>query len=69
MGISALNMTEATDTGNRLIITAEGMSAPGVITKNIMIVIRRPTEPKDTRLSTFKIITDRSMDSIITAMR
>ena len=45
-------MTGATDTGNRLTIVADGMSTHGVITKNIMIVIRRPTEPKDTLLST-----------------
>jgi hypothetical protein len=69
MSISALNMTGATDTGNRLATATGGINTPSVITKNIMVVIRRPTEPKDTLLSTVKDITDRSMDSIITAVR
>jgi hypothetical protein len=67
--ISALNMTGATDTGNRLAIAVDGMSTPGVITKNIMIVIRRPTEPKDTLLSTVKNIIDRFVNTIITALK
>ena len=57
--ISALNLTGATDTINRLVIAPEGMRTPGVITKNSMIVIRRPTEPKDTLLSAVTNITDR----------
>jgi hypothetical protein len=69
MSISAPNMTEATDTGNRLITAAGGINTPGVITKNIMIVIWRPTEPKDTLLSTVKNITDRSINTILTAIR
>jgi hypothetical protein len=69
LSISVLNMTGTTDTGNRLIMTAEGMSTPGVLLKNIMIVIRRPTEPKDTLLSTVKHITDRFTNTIITAIR
>ncbi len=69
ISISALNMTGATDTGNRLMITAEAMSTPGVITKNIMLVIWRPTTPKDTLLSTVKNFTDRSKNTIITAIK
>jgi len=67
--ISALNLTGATDTINRLIIAPEGMSTPGVITKNSMIVIRRPTEPKDTLLSTVKNITDRCINTIVAAIK
>ena len=67
--ISALNMTGATNAGNRLTTAADGMSTPGVITKNIMIVIRRPTEPKDTLLSTIKNITDRFITTIVTAIK
>jgi hypothetical protein len=68
MSISALNMTGATDTGNRLTTATGGINTPGVITKNIMIVIRRPTEPKDTLFSTVKNIIDRSVNPIITAL-
>jgi hypothetical protein len=66
--ISALNMTGATDTRNRLTLAAGGMSTPGVITKNIMIVIWRLTEPKDTLLRTVTNITDRFINTIITAI-
>jgi hypothetical protein len=66
---SALNLTRATDIGNRLTIAAEAMSTHGVITKNIMLVIRRPTEPKDTPLSTIADITDRFTNTILTAVR
>jgi hypothetical protein len=69
MSISALNMIGATDTGNRLTTATGGINTPCVITKNIMIVIRRPTEPKDTPLSTVKNITDRSINTIHTAIR
>jgi hypothetical protein len=67
--ISALNMTGVTDTRNRLIVAAGGMSTPGVIIKNIMIIIRQPTEPKDTFFSTVKNITDRFVNTIVTAIR
>ena len=66
---SALNMTRATDIGNRLTIAAEAMSTPGVNTKNIMFVIRRPTEPKYTLFSTAKNITDRFRTTIVTALK
>ena len=69
MTISALNMTGTTDTGNRLTTATGGINTPGVITKNIMIVIWRPTEPKDTLLSTAKNITDHFINAIITATR
>jgi hypothetical protein len=69
MSNSALNMTGATDTGNRLATATGGINTPCVITKNIMIVIRRPTEPKDTPLGTVKNITDRSINTIHTAIR
>ena len=67
--ISALNMTGVTDIRNRLTIAAGGMSTPGVITKNIMIVIWRLTEPKDTLLSTVKNITVRFITTIVTAIK
>ena len=67
--ISALNMTGVTDIMNRLTIAAGGMSTPGVITKNIMIVIWRLTEPKDTLLSTVKNITVRFITTIVTAIK
>ena len=69
MSISALNMTGATDTGNRLTTATGGINSPGVITKNIMIVIWRSTEPKDTLLSTVKNIIDRFVNPIITALK
>jgi hypothetical protein len=69
ISISALNNTGATDIANRLTITADGISTPDIISKNIMIIIWRPIEPKDTLLSTIKNITDRSINSIITAIR
>ena len=50
--ISALNITETTETMEGLIMVADGMTTPGVITKIIMIVIGRLTEPKDTLLNT-----------------
>jgi hypothetical protein len=68
ISISALNMTGATDTGNRLTITAEAMSTHGINTKTILFVIRRPTEPKDMLLSTVANITDRFMNTIISAL-
>jgi hypothetical protein len=46
---SALRMTGAVDTKNRLTLTTEGM---GSITKNIIIVIGLFIEPKGTLLST-----------------
>jgi hypothetical protein len=67
--ISALNMTRVTDTRNPLTMAAGGMSTPGVITKNIMIVIRQATEPKDALFSTAKNITDRFVNTIVTAIR
>jgi hypothetical protein len=66
---SALNMTGVTDTRKRLTIAAGGMSTPGVNTKNNMIVIRRPTEPKYTLFSTAKNITDRFRTTIVTALK
>ena len=69
MSISALNMTGVTDIRNRLTIAAGGISTPGVITKNIMIVIWRLTEPKDTLLSTVKNITVRFITTIVTAIK
>ena len=69
INISALNMTGTTDAGYRLIIAADGMSTPGVITKSIMIVIRRPTDPKDTLFSTIKNITDRFITMIVTVIK
>jgi len=67
--ISALNITGATETWIGLTIAADRMSTPGVITKNIMIVIGRSTEQNDTLLSTVKNITDRFIDKIVTAIR
>jgi len=69
ISISALNLTGATDIGNRLTITADAMSTPGGITKNIMFIIPWPTEPKDTPLSTIADITDRFTNTILTAVR
>jgi len=66
--ISALNITGATDTRDGLTMVADGMSPPGVITKNIMIVIGRPTEPKDTLLSIVTNITDRFINTGITGI-
>jgi hypothetical protein len=68
ISISALNMTGAPDTGYRLTTSADGLSTPDVITQNITIVIGRPTEPKDTSLNTVKNITDRSINTILTAI-
>jgi hypothetical protein len=69
ISISALNMTGAPDTRNRLATTAGGMRTTGVITKNIMIVIWRLIEPEDTLLSTVTNIKDRFINTIITAMK
>jgi hypothetical protein len=67
--ISALNIPGATETRIGLTITADRISTPGVITKNIMIVIGRSTEQNDTFLGTGINITDRFIDKIITAIR
>ena len=67
--ISALNIPGATETRMDLTIAADRMRTPGVITKNIMIVIGRSTEQNDTPLSTVINITDRFIGKIITAIR
>jgi hypothetical protein len=61
--ISAPGITGATDTMDGLTMVADGMSPPGVITKNILIVIGLRTEPKDTLLSIVTNITDRFINT------
>ena len=64
--ISAPGITGAMDTIDGFIMVADGMSPPDVITKNILIVIGRLTEPKDTLLSIITNITNRLINSGIT---
>jgi hypothetical protein len=64
--ISVPDNTGATDTMDGLTMVVDGMSPAGIITKNILIVIGRLTEPKDTLLSIVTNITDRFISTGMT---